>query len=822
MSDAFWQEVETAFAAAVTLPAQGRPVWLDAHCTTTEVRKEVESLLFAHDQSGGFLVGEAATTATAGDAWSPQGQTIAGFRLLEPIGQGGMGVVYRAERVSGDFTQQVAFKLIDGRLRSADSMRRFRSERQILASLTHPNIVMLLDGGVTDHGEAYLVMEYVDGVRITDHCAAARLGLDRRLTLFRQVCAAVQHAHRHGVVHRDLKPGNIFVTPDGIPKVLDFGIAKVVDRTSTDVTAVGAGAALTPNYASPEQLRGLPVTTSSDVYSLGVLLYEVVAGTRPYETEGRTLDDVLALVGSDRTWRASDGAAASDETRPYAASRLRGDLDAVVAKAMNVEPDRRYASADELSADLGRYLAGEPVLAREPSFWYLAGRLARRHRIAVTASAAVLVAILAALSVSVYQTRVATRERDRAEQRFRDLRQLANALIFKIHDGVAPLPGSLEVRRTIVAEALTYLEKLSADSTADAQLRLELARGYHRVGAVQGRPNRPNLGDRPGAIHSLRKSVAILSSLVAESDPAPEWIRDLVEAEISLAETLVVDGARPEALKIIQDAVTRAEHLETREATDRNRGLLGNALFQLALTVDPPQRIETWTRAAPVYDALLAEQPTDRERQRNVALVYKYMGANYAEAGDAVTAHRHYVRALTLDQERLVAAPGNRSAQFDVAIDLANVANELAKTGRHAEAAENYEQSLVLRQSVVDQDPKDVQAQGRLAYVHSALAAEYVDLRATAKSVSHARAAVGISQGLVNLDTYHQAEHAANLQRLGYALWMSGDRPQACQAYQGSNVLVAKLRASDAEKQNARLGRVEQWLVSDLARCRKE
>ena len=283
-----------------------------------------------------------------------------------------MGVVYRAERVDGAFTQRVAVKLIDAPLRSPDTLRRFRAERQILATLNHPHIVTLLDGGVTDDGRAYLVMECVDGVPITAHCATHRLSLEDRLALFRALCAAVQNAHQHGIVHRDLKPANILVTAEGVPKVLDFGIAKLLDRPQeVDHTMTGAPLPLTPNYASPEQLRGLPVTTASDIYALGVLLYELVAGVRPYDTSNKAFEEILHTV-VDREPRRPRAALAAKDAVPYDRRRLKGDLDAIVQKAMSREPERRYGSAQELSEDIDRHLGGQPILAVEASFGYVA------------------------------------------------------------------------------------------------------------------------------------------------------------------------------------------------------------------------------------------------------------------------------------------------------------------------------------------------------------------------------------------------------------------------------------------------------------------
>ena len=296
------------------------------------------------------------------------------------------------------------------------------------------------------------------------------------------------------MVHRDLKPANILIGSNGVLKVLDFGVAKLLEDPSHGAAATRGilPGPLTPNYASPEQLRGLPVTTASDVYALGILLYELVTGVKPYETKGLTLDKVLEIVVH------------TEPARPSSVPshrHLRGDIDAIVLKAISKEAANRYDSAGELGSDVARFQAGEPVLARGPSTGYVLRRLAARNKAVVGVSTLALLAILTASGVAVWQRQIARREQARAEQRFRETRQLANALIFKIHDAVAPLAGSTPVRRTIVDEALLYLERLEREAGADdVTLRLELAAVYRQIGGILGDPQRANLGDREGAI----------------------------------------------------------------------------------------------------------------------------------------------------------------------------------------------------------------------------------------------------------------------------------------------------------------------------------
>ena len=819
----FWEDIERLFAEAVDLDMAGRAHFLDRQCHgRPELRTEIESLITAHLGAGAFLNG-----ATLDDVNSPDGpperfvgRTIGRFRLLEKIGEGGMGVVYRAERADGEFTQRVAVKLLDAPLRTLEAVRRFRAERQILATLNHPHIVTLLDGGVTDEGQAYLAMECIDGVPITRYCADDGLSLEGRLRLFRDVCGAVQDAHQHAVVHRDLKPANILVTPDGVPKILDFGIAKLLDGPpEAEATATGMLRPLTANYASPEQLRGLPVTLASDIYALGVLLYELLAGVRPYETGDKTLDQILEVVVDTDPPRPSAARAANEGGVPYELRRLKGDLDAIVLKAISKEPERRYASARELSDDIERHMAGRPVVAREPSFGYVMRTLARRHRAAFAAAAISLAALLAGLGVSLWEMRIARVERDHATARFNDVRQLAGALIFKIHDQVQPLAGSTPVRQTIVAEALTYLERLSRDPRVDDALRLELAKAYHRIGKVQGLPSEPNLGDREGALRSLRQAVDLLRPMTMRPSVPREAALEFGRANLSLATTANLSGAREAALAAARDAAAVAESQIRRNPSDTEaRRLVGSALFQAALLASDPDSLPIWQRAGEVFDGLLAEQPHDPDRQRNVALVQKYIGAYYERQNDFASALQHHRRALELDETRLASAPTSRQARFDVAADLSNVGYAALNTDHLPDAATAYERSADMRTKLAESDPKDVLARSRLAYVESRLAIVYAGLGRGQSAIDHARQAVHLSESLAQLDSFHQAEFADSLEALGRSERSARHGAAACAAFQRSWDLVAALprdNVSTSETASTLAG----VLKNDLAAC---
>jgi non-specific serine/threonine protein kinase/serine/threonine-protein kinase len=806
-SAGFWTEVEEVFAKAVELPHPARAAFLAEAChARPAVRRELEALLEAHEQAGGFLTSPA-IHARPMSARPSVGHAIGPFRLVKRIGAGGMGTVYRAERMEG-FAQTVAIKLIDARLNDPETVRRFRSERHILATLNHPHIVRLLDGRIDDGQQPYLVMEYIDGLPITQYCETHHLSLKQRLRLFCDVCAAVHEAHEHGIVHRDLKPANILVTADGAPKLLDYGVAKLLTSVAheTDATLPGVLQPLTPNYASPEQFRGLPVTTAADIYALGVLLFEIVAGGRPYETAGKPVDDMLRIVLEQEPARPS---ASLSPAVPYTPRPVKGDIDAIVSMAMHKEASRRYASSRELAADIERHLGRRPVLAREPGLWYVATRLARRHRTAFVAAGIVALALVATAAISLWHVRIAVRERNRATARFDDVRHLANTLIFKIHDQVTLLPGSTAVRREIVSEALAYLEKLAGDPAGGDGLRLELAKGYHRIGTVQGAPSFANLGDREGALESFRRAAVLLHSaagLTAEARPA---LVELARVQLSIAAVANIAGHREMAITAARDAVSHAERLVQASSGDDARRLLGSAYFQLA-SVSEDDPLPHWQRAGAVFDAMLAERPDDVDRQRNVALVEKYTGAVYERAGNYGTALQHHMRAHALDQKRLARAPVDRTAQFDVAIDLGNIAHAQANTGQLREAVSGYQASLKLRQALADSDPRDILARGRVAYAHNQLSNVYVRLGNTAPAVEHAASAVAIGETMMAVDPLHGQSYVTALHGLAVSRRAAGQRAAACATFSKALAVIGEL------------GKRSDWTNPTAARVREE
>jgi eukaryotic-like serine/threonine-protein kinase len=487
-----WARIEDVLARALELPRAERGRFLAQECDNDAVlRAEVESLLDEHDSEPAFLESPAwLPKVTSGD--QPP-QQVGPYRIVRGLGRGGMGQVYLAEREAPGFKQQVAMKVMRRGLDTEDLIARFRTERQILASLNHPNIARLLDVGATEQGLPYFVMEYVDGVPILEYCDANRLTVRARIELFQRICDAVQQAHRSLIVHRDIKPQNILVTGEGVPKLLDFGIAKIIDPQSSDTESHTRAEirVLTPEYAAPEQILGLPLTTACDVYALGVLLHELLAGGHPFAAAGGARRDteqrMLQTEAAPPSARVSDAAAAARGTSAAQLERqLRGDLDTVVIKALRNEPEARYPSALSFSEDLQRHLMGLPVQARPASARYRIQKFVGRNRLAVAGATALFVVLTASTSITLNQSR-----RIRAESarvlRERDKASEVRNFLLEMFGTTGPdqaTGDSVTARQLLDRRAASIAQMYSDDPEMRAEMMYVVAEGYEKLGLL--------------------------------------------------------------------------------------------------------------------------------------------------------------------------------------------------------------------------------------------------------------------------------------------------------------------------------------------------
>ncbi len=707
MTAARWGEVKAILASVLETDPSRRAAALDRLCgSDLDLRSSVESLL-ALEQKAGALFDSAATPGAQLRAEAPAPETIGPYRVVKEIGRGGMGVVYLGERADGQYRKQVAIKLITAAYPDAQTGRRFERERQILAQLEHPGIARLLDGGATSGGQPYFIMEYVDGLPLLEFCRRGALGVNERLRLFLQVADAVSYAHRSLIVHRDLKPGNVLVTAEGHAKLLDFGLGQVIGGKDLAAEITQAGPApMTPAYASPEQIRGESYTVAGDVYSLGVILFELLAGRRPYPATTTYLDLARAICDVD----APSLAEAVDRAALDAAAlrrRLRGDLETIVAKALEKDPRRRYPTVDEFSADLRRFLEGRPVAARKPTLRYRAARLAARHRVAVPAAALALVMIVAFAAFGWWEAR-------RSERRFNQVRGLAHAVMFDLYDAIAPLPGSTAARALLARRALEYLENLSQEAGGNRSLQREVALGYERIGEVEGDLAESSLGRVPASLDSFRKAAAILSRLAAASPGDAVLRHDYLRASVDFARAYGQAGqfdagiAQAKRAVAIAEAGDAAHPGDVVAMTDLEAALAGLA-DQITGQTRYPEAIVLRERVQDLARRVAA-LAHDRESERSLAVAEKRLAALYGVTGRMEDCRREYDMARAIDEQRCSRNPQDMRAKIDLSYDYSDLGWAAGAMNRLDDALQFNRKALQLRQQAAQADPQDFRA----------------------------------------------------------------------------------------------------------------
>ncbi|QOY91166.1 serine/threonine-protein kinase [Paludibaculum fermentans] len=747
------------FDRLLDLPVEQRGAALAAECHgDSELCARVEALLRADEAAAartlwqGSALDAQAKLVARHDPDAQAGLRLGAYRVVKTLGQGGMGTVYLAVRDDDAYEKRVAIKLIQHGLDSEEALRRFRSERQILAQMEHPNIARLIDGGNTADGLPYLVMEHVNGIPLDEYARRNQLPLSRKLELFGQVCSAVQYAHRSLVVHRDLKPANILVDGDGVPKLLDFGIATLVGPQEFTV----AHAAMTPGYASPEQLRGRNVTTSADVFALGVLLFELLTGAKPFHCEAHTPEQLAQAV--ERHW-------------PVHAAGLGRDWQAIFRRALAPDVELRYESAAELLRDVNAWRGGQPVAARSGGRVYRTLRLISRNRLAAAAVAVALTALVAGIITTSIQAR-------RAERRFNEVRSLANSLLFEFYDSVKDVPGSTAARELLVKRAREYLDSLAADRAGDETLQRELAEAYWKLGNIQGQPYGQNVGDSSGAIESYRKSQQILEGCLrdAPGDRA---------ASLDLVHTLQAQGPGLIRLGRTADAET-----SIRRASVVAQGLLNQDPANSKLTEEVAQCLRQLGNAV----AVRASIQNDRQLHLEALKIYR--------------------QALVLQQKLTAAAPESLGLRMRLGSSMTYVGYALqalaASSGDRSlavEALDLQRRSLEIFRQVAESAPKEAGLQRNLGDAWNNYgAAQSLNLQWEPAIDSH-RAALRIHSGLAAADPRNieaKRDLVETHRLLSKALWAGGHRAEGRamgeQALREYQVLQA-LDPSDAENQ---------------------
>jgi len=759
MPDQQWDEIESIFLEAADLSPELQKAYLDKVCDhNPEVRRCVERMLHA-DTEGGRSIALAVQSAAAEVLRVDDGTLpthLGPYRILELIGHGGMGTVYLAERADDQFRKFVAIKVVKAGMDSNEVLDRFRHERQILAGLEHPYIARLIDGGTTADQRPFFVMERVEGQPIDSYCREQKLDVPSILRLFLRVCEGVSCAHRALVVHRDLKPGNILVDRAGVPKLLDFGVAKLLRSDgagAATMTSLGAGP-LTPEYASPEQVRGLPITTGTDVYALGAILFELLTGKRAQRIATLTPREIDRVVCETEPPLAS---VVCRETGRGA--RLASDLDNIIAKAMRKESARRYSSVEQFADDISRYLAGRPVIARANSLSYRTGKFLRRNRIAIFAAAVVVVSLVSGIAVALQQARraeaarhiadvqrqaaesarqvadqeraraessveIANQERDRSKRRLAQMVDLANRSLYDVHSAIESLPGAIEARRKIVATTLEFLRRLATDGGADDELRLVLSEAYVKVGDVQGYPFRPNLGDMQGALASYKNALALLQGLLAKDRDNLEYRLVRLQAEDGRLAVLAWSDKQRPVIEALRNLLPEAQRI-ARSCPRDQRCLMAEVRIESALMedlagFDTQASLDHAIRVVELLEHAIRILPRSDELQYELAGAYSQKAKalnTRIRQHEAVEAYR---RSIDIHEALLRSTPNNVLLRRSLMITYGNMGGNLGSPlypnlGDTSGAAAAYGKTLAIARELAAADPNNKRAQFDLA-----------------------------------------------------------------------------------------------------------
>jgi tetratricopeptide (TPR) repeat protein len=776
-----WLRVKHITALALEHPEAEREHFVTDACGDhRELEADVRSLLASTIRAAGlyetaaFDGAPALLSMAARPPALSDGARVGSYRIVREIGRGGMGTVFLAERADDAYRQRVALK-VALEVRSPDVLARFREERQILATLEHPNIARLLDGGTTPDGLPFLVMEYVEGAPVDGYAAAHQLAIADRIALFRVVCEAVDYAHRHLIVHRDIKPSNILVQ-QGVPKLLDFGIAQLLDATAPALDGGLAGPEwqrLTPEYASPEQLKRQPVTTATDVYALGVLLYRLLTHRSPYQLNDDTPQALAQAICEGVPARPSTVAPSARDRR-----RLEGDLDAIALTALQKDPAARYSSAGRLADDLHRHLTGLPVTARKPTMGYRVGKFLTRHRLGAAAAALVLLSLAGGLTLVLAGARETERQRQRAQQHFDEVRRLASGLVFDISDGIEQLPGSIKTRRLLIGRALGYFDTLAAEERDNVGLQRELAQSYERLGNVLGRSYAANLGEPGAALAAFKKALAVRQRLVELLPGDARAQADVWSSHLSIGNVLR-DTADTEGAMALHEAARRAldEQLRAHPDTPELVRVAAQAAAALSVTYVQAGRLDdaivSANRAVALQQQILDADPANLAQQQDLASGLGRAGQIEMKLGDLVAARGHFERSFQIATGLVAAQPDNPAFRRRFSNTHSHLAQLLLREGDTDAAWRHQEAALALRQSLVSANPADTQASIDLMVSEMETGLVLASRGAWAAAVPHYQAAVARGESLAAADAscvYCRLSLATALTRLASAM----------------------------------------------------
>ena len=828
MTSEEFRQLRATFEALLTESAgQQTALLADLSRSNPILADELRRMLTAYASRTGWIDQPAAASILGTPIGA--GTELGAYRLEKELGRGGMGVVFEATRADGRFEKRVAIKILRHDHTDELFLRRFEHERRILAQLEHPHIASILDAGTTPGGDPHFVMEFVDGIPITAYCEKHRLTIRQRLDLFLQICDAVEHAHRHLTVHRDLKPSNILVTEAGAVKLLDFGIAKLLDPDRPD--GAETAALLTPEYASPEQIRKQPITTSTDIFALGVLLYEILAGDHPFRKPGQLPHEAMRAIVED------------DPPPP----RLDSELAAIILTALRKRPEWRYPSVGQLADDIGRYQSGLPVLAKGNGAAYRLGKFARRHWLPLAATALLIVVLLAGIVATRRQAQAAEEARARAgeqqriaeqnqnaanqqrllaearareaeservkeQERSRQVRALAASLLFDLYDGIRDLAGSATARRLIVTKAQAQLEILQAASENDVEVQRDLAAAYERMGELRIDPAQPAKANAAAALDDYRRAVALRRELGAQPGRQPRDRHDLALSLAKLGDGEVMAGNMDKALASYQEAWAVAKSApdpKTLGTVDGRRciafltgGNTSKALesCQEGIEILAPlakstredaevQRLIATTEASYANALRLSRRPQDAARHARLAVEsfdrleglapsnaeYRRLASSagtilalsLAAAGDNAGSREAFRKSVESMQIAIEVDPADLGSPLRLAVTLLAFSRRLQQTGDQASARQTAQDALALLERAT-QKPSAGAVEWN-EYADALLKVEQPDLRQPVKALQLARKSVAATN----------RTNPFFLDTLAWAFFRSGDAAQA-------------------------------------------
>ena len=779
-----WQRVKSLVIRALEQEDPEGGSFLETACAGDHgLLREAQSLVAAAVKASDYFE----TPAGVGRRSALEsGVRIGSWRIIEQLGEGGMGTVYLAQRADAGFEQRAAVKLVRGGTADAYLLHRFRGEQQILASLEHPHIARLIDGGTTADQVPFVALEYVEGAPIDVYCQERGLNLRQRLELFCRVCSAVHYAHQRLVVHRDIKPSNILVTRDGHPKLLDFGIAKLIDPlndhgTPNPPTMFRMG---TPESASPEQLAGQPITIATDVYALGVLLYRLLTEQSPYHGRLTSERDLVRAICEEMPDPPSVAVRrASPNRRPPLS--IPADLNVIVMKALRKEPERRYGSVEQLADDVTRFLSDLPVRAASDSLRYRTGKFVRRHAIAIVAATFAGLAIVGGAGVAVYQARVAGEQRARAEQRLSEVRRLANSFLFEFHDAVVDLPGALPARQLVVARAAEHLDGLASDAESDVQLQRELATANMRLGDVLGGGGVSNLGDLDGAAARYALARAAWEKIVSRADALVTDVEALAQLRVRLSRFNILRGELDAAEDHAAAAVTMTERAT---GSPRDEGSLATAFHQLGFVQARRGKNDAALRSlenARRYALSAVEtKPEDSAHDARIARIQTDLSEQLIRARRAGEALEMLLDSRRRLERLLTSDPRNKRHRQNLIQTLNTLGMAHRASGSTQEAVASYRDATTLAVAMADREPEDLGLRFGALLSRYSLGTSLLSVGSIESGVPYLRLAIADGERILKTAPSHDAARhqvASARLELGEALLATrGSRRDGC------------------------------------------